>query len=131
MFPSHRSFQDIWRATTGLIGPVCPHEQTQSISGGSRACVSSRRNPVRAHQIQFKKQTKSCMGTVGGFTSKSHRGSEAKTDVDAALDYMVFEEESVSYQSKALILAGVSACYFGTHYHLEIAMLPFGNNVQN
>lgn len=51
-------------------------------------------------------------------------------NVDAALDYTVFAEESASYQGNALVLAEVSACYFGTHYYLENATLSFGSNMQ-
>lgn len=78
MSPPHRCFQDIWRVVIGLIGHICPHEEMESVGGGSRACVSSRRNPIHAHQTQSENQTKSCMGiTAGGFTSKSHQGSGA------------------------------------------------------
>lgn len=45
------------------------------------------------------------------------------------LDYIFGRRVSI-YQSKALILAGVSPCYFGTLYNLENAPVSFGSNAR-
>lgn len=52
--PPKHVFSEYLGAIACVIGPVCAHEEMESISSGSRACVSSRRNPVLARQTSLK-----------------------------------------------------------------------------
>ena len=103
-----------WRALAAVAELVCPPEGIQSMH--TKSNLKTKANPA-------------CGLLLGDSLQNLMKALKQMANVDGALDYTVFEEESASYQSKALILAGVSACYFGTHYHLENATLSFGSNV--
>lgn len=103
------------RALVVVAEPVSPPKGNQSVPIWW-ANLKTKTNPARGFLLE---------GSLQNLT----KVQKEMVHVDAALDYVGFEV-SAFYQSKTLILAGVSACYLGTHYHLENTTLSFGSNVQ-
>lgn len=104
-----------WRALAVVAEHVCPPEGTQSTH--TKPNLKTKPNPAWGLLL-------------GDSPQNLTKALEQMASVDAALDYTAFAEESAFYQSNALILAEVSACYLGTHHYLEDATLSSGSNVQ-
>lgn len=75
------------------------------ISGGGRACVSSKRNSTYAHQTQHENQP--CLGAaVGDSTPNLTKTWQQMTDEDEALDYVYLKEEIQLTKAKFWSLLG-------------------------